>query len=75
MIGLREANRIRGYRIGPLSKQERPLGEGLLGKIWKRCKYPALRLIQLESVERGGIGIQNQDADVGFGRLMQDFHQ
>lgn len=46
-----------------------------MGKTAEHFELQALHLIQPEAVERGGIGIQNQDTNVGSGRLMQDFHQ
>lgn len=64
-----------GHRIGHSPSKKKPLDEGLIGKAWARSSRPDLRLIQREPVERGGIGIQNQDANVGLGSLMQDAHQ
>ncbi len=58
-------------RVLQLEKAPR---QGLMGKTAEHFERQALHLIQREPVERGGIAIQNQDADVGSGRLMQDFY-
>lgn len=63
------------HRIGRSSSKEQPLDEGLVGRTKGCSSCPVLRLIQREPVERGGIGIQNEDANVGIGRLMQNFYQ
>lgn len=55
-------------------KLEKAPRQGLMGKTAEHFERQALHLIQREPVERGGIAIQNQDADVGSGRLMQDFY-
>jgi len=60
-----------GHRIGCSASKKKPLGEGQVGGAASRH----LPLMQREPVELGSIGVQDQEADIGLGRLMQDLHQ
>lgn len=73
--GWREATEAIWHRIDRPPTRKRLLGEGLMGKAAVHFEFQVLHLIQPEAVERGSIAIQNQDANIGIGRLMQDFQQ
>lgn len=60
-----------GHRIGRSASKKKPLDEGSVGGVTSRH----LLLMQHEPVQLGSIGVQDQEADVGLGCLMQDIHQ
>lgn len=70
VAGLRVAKRSWRSPYWPFCGKKKPLDEGQVGG-----SYQALPLMQREPVELGSIAVQDQEADVGLGSLVQNLHQ